>query len=64
MKAQTALQSQAGAAFTNPTMVEAGSLLALMNEINGSIVRRAFELFEAAVDNHLLPLPSFFSTKS
>ena len=64
MKAQTALQSQAGAAFTNPTMVEAGSLLALMNEINRSIACRAFELFEAVADDHLLPLPSFYLTKS
>ena len=47
MKAQTALQSQARATFTNPTIVEADSFLALMNEINGSIVRRAFELFES-----------------
>ena len=47
MKAQTALQSQAVAAPANPTIVDANSLLALMNEINSSIARRAFELFES-----------------
>ena len=47
MKAQTALQSPGITAPASPTIVDANSLLALMNEINGSIARRAFELFES-----------------
>lgn len=46
MRAQTALESQGVAASTGPTIVDADSLLGLMNEVNGSIARRAFELFE------------------
>lgn len=47
MKAQTAQQSPGITAPASPTIVDANSLLALMNEINGSIARRAFELFDS-----------------
>ena len=46
MKAQTAPQSQGITASAGPAIVDTSSLLALMNELNDLIARRAFELYE------------------